>query len=220
MTKLLENIYRAVNIGLVNEMKLVAEKMGIDIWEVIDAASTKPFGFSPFYPGPGGAGTASPLILSTLHGRPRNMAFTPVSSSWRERSTTPCRGHVLERTAEALNARGLALSRSRILVLGISYKKNIDDMRESPAVKLMELIRRSGATLSYHDPYVPAFPKMREHSFDLKSVSLPEAMKNCDCAVLVTDHDTFDYESIRQQAPLLIDTRGRYRSRFPNVVSA
>jgi UDP-N-acetyl-D-glucosamine dehydrogenase len=220
MTKLLENIFRAVNIGLVNEMKLVAERMGIDIWEVIDAASTKPFGFTPFYPGPGWGGHCIPIdpFYLTWKAREYGLHTRFIELAGEVNNAMPA--HVFDRVTQALNERGLALSRAKILVLGIAYKKNIDDMRESPAVKLMELLQKSGAELSYHDPYVPVFPKMRDYFFDMKSTPLKEALSGCDCAILVTDHDMFDYDDIRLQTRLIVDTRGRYRGHFPNVINA
>jgi len=220
MAKLLENIYRAVNIGLVNEMKLVAERMGIDIWEVIDAAATKPFGFTPFYPGPGWGGHCIPIdpFYLTWKAREYDLHTRFIELAGEINNAMPA--HVFERVTRALNERGIAASNATILVLGIAYKKNIDDMRESPAVKLMELIRASGARLTYHDPFVPAFPKMREHSFDLKSIPLDEGLSGSDCVILVTDHDIFDYADIQRRARLLVDTRGRYRGRFANVLSA
>ena len=220
MAKLLENIYRAVNIGLVNEMKLVAEKMGVDIWEVIDAAATKPFGFTPFYPGPGWGGHCIPIdpFYLTWKAREYDVHTRFIELAGEVNNGMPA--HIFQRVTQALNERGVALSKAKVLVLGIAYKKNIDDMRESPAVRLMELIRASGAHLLYHDPFVPVFPRMREHSFDLKSTPLAAALAESDCAILVTDHDVFDYDLIRSSARLVIDTRGRYRGRFANVIRA
>ena len=194
--------------------------MGIDIWEVIDAAATKPFGFTPFYPGPGGGALVFRSIPSTSPGRQKNMAYTPVSLSLRAKLTTQCPAHVFDRVNRALNEHGIALSNAKVLVLGIAYKKNVDDMRESPAVKLMELIRSSGARLCYHDPFVPTFPKMREHSFDLKSIPLEEALpiRIAQCLSLTMMFSST--ESIRRNSKILVDSRGPYRGQFENVIRA
>lgn len=219
LTKLLENIYRAINIGLVNEMKIVADRMGIDIWEVIEAASTKPFGFTPFYPGPGWGGHCIPIDPFYLTWKAREY---DVSSRFIELAgeiNTKMPEWVVGKITDALNEQGKALKGSKILVLGIAYKKNIDDMRESPAVKLMELLKQKGAIISYSDPYVPVFPRMREHYFELKSVEItPLILAETDCVLIATDHDLFDYELIQVSSDLVVDTRGRYRQIFSNVV--
>lgn len=221
MTKLLENIHRAVNIGLVNEMKIVATRMGIDIFEVVDAASTKPFGFTPYYPGPGLGGHCIPIDPFYLTWKAReygvNTRFIELSGEVNKAMPE----YVVGRLMEGLNERGKALKGCRILVLGIAYKKNVDDMRESPSVQIMELIRARGAEVQYHDPHVPVFPRMREHHFDLSSVPLDgETLAAFDAVVLATDHDAFDYLLIRQRSKLLVDSRGRYRSPESNVVKA
>lgn len=219
LTKLLENIYRAINIGLVNEMKIVADRMGIDIWEVIEAASTKPFGFTPFYPGPGWGGHCIPIDPFYLTWKAREY---DVSSRFIELAgeiNTKMPEWVVGKISDALNEQGKALKGSKILVLGIAYKKNIDDMRESPAVKLMELLNQKGAVISYSDPYVPVFPRMREHYFDLKSVEItPLILEETDCVLIATDHDIFDYDLIQVSSNLVVDTRGRYRQIYSNVV--
>jgi UDP-N-acetyl-D-glucosamine dehydrogenase len=186
MTKLLENIHRAVNIGLVNEMKIVADRMGIDIFEVIDAAATKPFGFTAYYPGPGLGGHCIPIdpFYLTWKAREYGLHTHFIELSGEINRAMP--EYVVGKLVKALNTRQKALHGSRILVLGIAYKKNVDDMRESPAVEVMELLRNEGAIVSYSDPHVPTFPKMREHSFDLSSVSLtPEALHAQDAVVLL-----------------------------------
>jgi UDP-N-acetyl-D-glucosamine dehydrogenase len=220
MTKLLENIHRAVNIGLVNEMKVIADRMGIDIHEVIRAASTKPFGFVPYYPGPGLGGHCIPIDPFYLSWKARQHG---VDARFIELAGEINRGMpawVVEKIAAALKARDKAIKGSKILILGIAYKKNVDDTRESPAAEIMELLQAQGAQLSYSDRHVPRFPRMREHRFDLSSVPLnQQTLTSQDCVVLVTDHDAFDYASIAAHAPLLVDTRGRYPG-GANVVKA
>jgi UDP-N-acetyl-D-glucosamine dehydrogenase len=221
MTKLLENIHRAVNIGLVNEMKIVADRMGIDIFEVIDAAATKPFGFTPYYPGPGLGGHCIPIdpFYLTWKAREYGLHTRFIELSGEVNQAMPA--YVLGKLVSALNTRRKALKDARILVLGIAYKKNIDDMRESPAVQVMELVRANGGLVSYSDPHVPVFPKMREHHFDLKSVPLtPEGLAGFDAVVLTTNHDRFDYEMIRQHATLIIDSRGVYREAADHIVKS
>jgi UDP-N-acetyl-D-glucosamine dehydrogenase len=221
MTKLLENIHRAVNIGLVNEMKMVADRMGIDIFEVIDAAATKPFGFTPYYPGPGLGGHCIPIdpFYLTWKARAYGLHTRFIELSGEINQSMP--DYVIGKLVTALNERGKALKGSKVLVLGIAYKKNIDDMRESPAVHIMERIDSAGATLAYSDPHVPRFPKMREHKFDLSSVALsPDVLASFDAVVLVTDHAKFDYSMIRQYSPLIIDSRGVYRDAASHIVKA
>ncbi len=221
MTKLLENIHRAINIGLVNEMKIVADRMGIDIHEVIDAAATKPFGFVPYYPGPGLGGHCIPIdpFYLTWKALEYGVDTRFIRLAGEVNSRMP--EWVVDKTAAALNERGKAIKGSRVLVLGIAYKKNVDDTRESPAVELMELLRERGADVAYSDPFVPKFPRMREHRFDLASVALDaKSLAGFDCVLLATDHDGFDYALIGQYARLLVDTRGRYRQPASNVIKA
>lgn len=221
MTKLLENIHRAVNIGLVNEMKIVCDKMGIDIHEVIDAAATKPFGFVAYRPGPGLGGHCIPIdpFYLTWKAREYGVHTRFIELAGEINSSMP--SYVLKKIAKSLNERKKSINGSKFLILGISYKKNVDDMRESPSVFLMEKLRAEGAEISYSDPHVPVFPKMREHKFDLKSVELTAAsLKSYDCVVLTTDHDRFDYDLIIKNAPLIIDTRGKYRDQSDNLVRA
>ncbi|MEQ4540442.1 nucleotide sugar dehydrogenase [Halomonas desiderata] len=212
MTKLLENIHRAVNIGLVNEMKIVADRMGIDIFEVVDAAATKPFGFTAYYPGPGLGGHCIPIdpFYLTWKAREYGLHTRFIELSGEINQAMP--EYVVNKLIEGLNQCGKALKGSRVLVLGIAYKKNVDDMRESPSVFIMERIRDRGAEVAYSDPHVPSFPPMREHHFDLESVPLsPAALAEYDAVILATDHDRFDYDMIRAHARLIVDTRGIYR---------
>ena len=222
MAKLLENIHRAVNIGLVNEMKIVADKMGIDIHEVIDAASTKPFGFTAYYPGPGLGGHCIPIdpFYLTWKAREYNLHTRFIELAGEVNTAMP--EWVVNKLVWALNEKGRAVKGSKVLVLGIAYKKNVDDMRESPSVKLMELLQEKGAVVHYSDPHVPVFPKMREHCFDLESVELSsETIGQYDCLLLATDHDKFDYEMIAKNASLIIDTRGKYKKTdLKNIVKA
>ena len=221
LTKLLENIYRAVNIGLVNEMKMVADKMGIDIWEVIDAASTKPFGFTPFYPGPGWGGHCIPIDPFYLTWKAREYGVDTKFIELSGEVNTEMPRWVLYKIMEGLNEREKALKNSQILVLGLSYKKNVADVRESPAVKLMELLREKKADIYYSDPYFPRFPEMREHSFDLVSMEInAENLAQMDCVVICTDHDEFDYDFILENSDLIIDTRGVFRINSPQIVKA
>lgn len=221
LTKLLENIHRAVNIGLVNEMKIVADKMGVDIHEVIDAAATKPFGFVAYYPGPGLGGHCIPIDPFYLTWKAREYGVNTrfIELAGEVNSAMP--EYVVNKTALALNDRNRSIKGSKILVLGIAYKKNVDDMRESPSVEVMELLRDLGAEVAYSDPHVPVFPKMREHKFDLRSEPFTaENLAKFDCVVLATDHDKFDYDLLKQHARLIIDTRGKYAGRADNVVKA
>ena len=221
MTKILENIHRAVNIGLVNEMKLVCDKMGIDIHEVIDAAATKPFGFVPYKPGPGIGGHCIPIDPFYLTWKAREFGIHTrfIELAGEINSSMP--SYVMKKIAVALNAQKKSVNGSKVLVLGIAYKKNVDDMRESPSVFLMEKIRDDGGIVDYSDPHVPEFPKMREHNFNLKSVELSaQNIARYDCVVLTTDHDKFDYDLIQKNAKILVDTRGKYRTNYSNLVKS
>lgn len=221
MTKLLENIHRAVNIGLVNEMKVVADRMGIDIFEVVDAAATKPFGFTAYYPGPGLGGHCIPIdpFYLTWKAREYGLHTRFIELSGEVNQAMP--EYVLNKLMDGLNERGKPLKGSKVLVLGIAYKKNVDDMRESPSVEIMELIEAKGGVVGYSDPHVLKFPKMREHHFDLSSEPLTaEVLKAYDAVILATDHDRFDYELISQHAQLIIDSRGKYRAPQSNIIKA
>lgn len=221
MTKLLENIHRAVNIGLVNEMKVVADRMGIDIFEVVDAAATKPFGFTAYYPGPGLGGHCIPIdpFYLTWKAREYGLHTRFIELSGEVNRAMP--EYVLGKLMDGLNESGKALKGSRVLVLGIAYKKNVDDMRESPSVEIMELIEAKGGVVAYSDPHVPVFPKMREHHFELNSEPLTaENLASFDAVVLATDHDKFDYALIEAQAKLIVDSRGKYRAPASHIIKA
>ena len=221
MTKLLENIHRAVNIGLVNEMKIVADKMGINIYEVIDAAATKPFGFTPYYPGPGLGGHCIPIDPFYLTWKAREYGLNTHFIELAGEVNTSMPKWVIGKLADALNRKCKSIKGSKVLVLGIAYKPNVDDMRESPSVKLMELLDEKGAIVNYSDPHVPVFPKMREHYFDLSSIELtPENIKKYDCVLIATNHKAFDYEMIKSHAQLIVDTRGVYKESFDELVRA
>lgn len=211
MTKLLENIHRAVNIGLMNELKPLADRMGIDLYEVIRAAATKPFGFVPYYPGPGLGGHCIPIDPFYLTWKAREYGMHTRFIELAGEINTAMPAYVVQKTADALNHQGKPLKNSSILVLGIAYKKNVDDMRESPSVELMELLRLKGVDISYSDPFFPSFPLMRNHSFSLRGVQLTrETLESFDCVIIATDHDQFDYLLIEKSAQLIIDTRGRF----------
>ena len=222
MTKLLENIHRSVNIGLVNEMKILADKMSIDIHEVIDAAATKPFGFVAYYPGPGIGGHCIPIdpFYLTWKAREYGLHTRFIELAGEINSSMP--HWVVNKIAEALNVRERAIKNSKILILGIAYKCNVEDMRESPSVEIMELLHAKGAHVSYSDPHVQSFPAMRAHHFDLQSVRLDgNTLSDYDCVVLATAHRAFDYNLIAQHAKLIIDTRGDFRHfKQNNIVSA
>jgi len=221
MTKLLENIHRAVNIGLVNEMKIVADRMGINIYEVIDAAATKPFGFVPYYPGPGLGGHCIPIDPFYLTWKAREYGVNTrfIELAGEVNSSMP--EYVVSKVVHGLNDHKKSVNGSKILVLGIAYKKNVDDMRESPSVEIMEQLQEHGAIVDYSDAYVPVFPKMRRYSFDLKTIELSiENIQSYDCIVVATNHDDFDYPTILEHAKLIVDTRGVYRGNNKNVVHA
>jgi UDP-N-acetyl-D-glucosamine dehydrogenase len=206
MTKLLENIYRAVNIALVNELKMLCHRMGVDVFEVIDAAATKPFGFQPFYPGPGLGGHCIPIDPFYLTWKAREFEFSTRFIELAGEINTGMPQYVVHRTMEALNDRSKAVRGSRVLVVGVAYKRDVDDVRESPAIRIIELFQEKGALVSYHDPYIPALPRMRAHRLDLRSVPWSEVGRH-DVAVIVTDHSTVDYQALVDSVPLVVDTR-------------
>jgi UDP-N-acetyl-D-glucosamine dehydrogenase len=215
--KLLENIYRAVNIALVNELKVLLTDMGIDVWEVIAAASTKPFGFQPFYPGPGLGGHCIPIDPFYLTWKAkeigRHTKFIELAGEINKHMPE----YVIHRVMSAFNDQKKSLRGSKVLVIGIAYKPNVDDTRESPAAEIIELLWRAGAEVSYHDPHVPVFPKMRDHAIDLKSLKLTEkSIKEHDCVLIVTDHENVDYRAIAKHAKLIVDSRNAMARFAPN----
>jgi UDP-N-acetyl-D-glucosamine dehydrogenase len=210
MTKLLENIYRCVNIALVNELKLLSLRMGLDIWEVIEAASTKPFGFQPFYPGPGLGGHCIPVDPYYLSWKAKEWDFQTrfIELAGEINSAMPY--HVVSSVSRALNRRRKALNGAKVLVLGVAYKKDIDDLRESPALTIIELLQKDGAQVSYNDPYFPLIGKGRHYDLQMKCVAVGDVSKY-DCVLIVTDHSDYDYAWIAQQASLVVDTRNAMR---------
>jgi UDP-N-acetyl-D-glucosamine dehydrogenase len=206
--KLLENIYRSVNIALVNEMKTVLSDMDIDIWEVVDAAKTKPFGFQAFYPGPGLGGHCIPIDPYYLTWKAKEVGRPTRFIELAGEVNTYMPRYVINRLIEALNVDGKSLRDARILVLGIAYKKNVDDNRETPAAEIIEQLAERGAEISYHDPHLPKFPEMRKYDLNLSSVALDaEMLAGTDCVLVVTDHDAVDYELVGKHAGLVVDTR-------------
>lgn len=211
-TKLLENIYRSVNIALVNELKMVFERMEIDIWEVIEAAKTKPFGFQAFYPGPGLGGHCIPIDPFYLTWKAREFDVNTKFIELAGEINTLQPYYVVNRTIEALNNQNKSIKGSKILILGAAYKKNIDDMRESPSLKLIEIFSNKGAVVSYNDPFVPKLPATRHYRFDMESVELTvDNLKKFDALVVSTDHDSYDYDFIYENSNLIIDTRNAFK---------
>ena len=207
-TKLLENIFRAVNIALVNELKMLATKMGVDIWEVIDASSTKPFGFMPFYPGPGLGGHCIPIDPFYLSWKAKQYNFNAHFIELAGEVNTGMPDYVVSRMADILNERAKCIRNSRILILGIAYKKDTDDIRETPALELMESLIKKGADVYYNDPFVPTIPEMRRFSLKMNSSELTESLlASMDAVVITTEHSDYDYDWIVQHSPLVIDTR-------------
>ena len=210
MTKLLENIYRCVNIALVNELKILCLRMGLDIWEVIAAASTKPFGFHPFYPGPGLGGHCIPVDPFYLSWKAKEWDFRTRFIELAGEINTNMPYFVIDSVAKALNQHKKALNGSKILVLGVAYKKDIDDLRESPSLTIIELLREQGAQVSYHDPYFPFIGKGRKYDLQMERASLDD-LGQYDCVLIVTDHSDYDYRRIVKEAKLVVDTRNATR---------
>jgi UDP-N-acetyl-D-glucosamine dehydrogenase len=206
MTKLLENIYRCVNIALVNELKLLSLRMGIDIWEVIAAASTKPFGFQPFYPGPGLGGHCIPIDPFYLSWKAKEYDFHTRFIELAGEINLNMPYHVVSSTATALNRLRKSLNGAKVLVLGVAYKKDIDDLRESPALTIIELLQKEGAEVSYNDPFFAYVGRGRKYNLEMKNTPL-ENLRQYDCVVIVTDHSSYDYAAIVREANLVIDTR-------------
>ncbi len=210
MVKLLENTFRAANIALANEMAIMCERLGVDVWEVIDAAATKPFGYMPFYPGPGLGGHCIPVDPQYLAWKMRTLDYTARFIQLAEEINFSMPQYVADRVADSLNAEGKALNGSKILVLGVAYKRDVSDTRESPALDLVHLLRQKGASVTYHDPLVPA---IEIEGLTLTSAgtagqpSLEEAAAAADCVVIVTDHSSYDWEAIARTSRMIVDTR-------------
>jgi len=207
-TKLLENIFRSVNIALVNEMKMILDRMGIDVWEVIQAASTKPFGYMPFYPGPGLGGHCIPIdpFYLTWKAREYEMSTRFIELAGEINTSMPF--YVVQKVMDALNEHGRSLKGSKVLVLGAAYKKDIDDPRESPSFKLMEILLEKGATVDYNDPLIPELPSMRMYDIKRKSVDLtPANLAAYDCVLISTDHSVYDWKFIVEHSRLVVDSR-------------
>ena len=211
MTKLLENIYRCVNIALVNEMKQLCQKMGIDIWEVIDAAATKPFGFQAFYPGPGVGGHCIPVDPFYLSWKAEQYGFSTrfIELAGEVNESMPL--YVVQTAARALERDGILLSGAKILVLGVAYKRDVDDLRESPSLTIIELLQRAGAEVAYNDPFFETVGHGRKYALNLTSTPLTELGK-FDCVLIATDHSEYDYENIVQQSRLVVDSRNATRA--------
>ncbi len=222
MTKLLENIFRAVNIALVNELKLLCERMGIDVWEVIEAAATKPFGYMPFYPGPGLGGHCIPIDPFYLTWKAREYQFQTRFIELAGEINLAMPAHVVRRVQDALNDRGRALRGAQILILGVAYKAEVDDLRESPALAVLELLTAKGAIVRYHDPHVAKLTPTRKHRFELSSVELTEQeLRSADCALIITAHRAIDIARVVAHSKLVVDTRNATRgSPQGNVVKA
>ena len=222
--KLLENIYRAVNIALVNELKMLLTTLDVDVWEVIEAAATKPFGFQPFYPGPGLGGHCIPIdpFYLTWKAREAGMSTRFIELAGEINRGMPA--YVVQRTAQALNDHAKAMRDARILVLGLAYKPDVDDVRESPSFEIIEQFQATGAHVEYNDPHVAATHKMRKHDLQMRSVDIaPDSLGNYDCVLIATDHGAYDWQMIADHAQLIIDTRGAMRhvsGRHDHIVSA
>ncbi len=220
-TKLLENIFRSVNIALVNEMKMILDRMGIDIHEVIEAAATKPFGFMPFYPGPGLGGHCIPIdpFYLTWKAKEYDMPTKFIELAGEINTSMPY--WVVEKVVAALNDRGKSIKGARILILGIGYKKDVDDLRESPSLKLIEILNKRGACVDYNDPYIPMIPKVRKYDYHMKSIELtPTHLSTYDAVLISTDHSRYDFNKVLKHAPLIIDTRNAIKKKSKKVVKA
>jgi UDP-N-acetyl-D-glucosamine dehydrogenase len=218
MTKLLENIYRCVNIDLVNELKQLSMRMGIDIWEVIDAAATKPFGFHPFYPGPGLGGHCIPVDPFYLSWKAKEFDFRTKFIELAGEINVGMPYHVIASVANALNSKKKALNGSKILMLGMAYKKDIDDLRESPALTIIELLQKEGSDVCYNDPYFPSVGRGRKYDLQMKSTPLTN-LAQYDCVLIVTDHSDYDYKNIVAESQLVVDTRNATKGiKSPKIV--
>jgi UDP-N-acetyl-D-glucosamine dehydrogenase len=219
--KLLENIYRAVNIALINELKILFDKMGIDIWEVIEAAKTKPFGFQAFYPGPGVGGHCIPVDPFYLTWKAKEYDFHTRFIELAGEIIMSMPYYVVNKTIEALNNNGKVIKDAKILILGVAYKKDVDDMRESPALKIIELLQERKAKVDYNDPYIPEIPTLRKYNFKMKSIELTkETLSSYDAVIITTDHSVYDPAFILENAKLIIDTRNLIKNKNSKVVKA
>ena len=220
-SKLLENIYRSVNIALVNELKMLFDRMGFSVWEVIEASKTKPFGFQAFYPGPGLGGHCIPIDPFYLTWKARQYEFPTRFIELAGEVNTSMPYYVIQKTMEALNLRQKSLNGAKVLILGLAYKKDVDDLRESPSLRIMKLLQEKGAQVSYNDPYIPVVPKLREYHFEMASQELSaENLSRADVVLIVTDHTSYDYDFIAGHAGLVVDTRNAVKKPYPNVFKA
>lgn len=220
-TKMLENIYRCVNIALVNELKMLFDKMGMNVWEVIRASSTKPFGFQPFEPGPGLGGHCIPIDPFYLSWKAREYDFTARFIELAGEINSMMPSYVADKTEEALRARGKKVSESSILILGMAYKKDVDDIRESPSLTLVEILRERGARVCYNDPFIPKIPKMRQHRLAMRSRGLsPKLLRRMDCVIVATAHSRYNPKEILKNSRLIVDTRGLFTEKSPKIVRA
>jgi len=220
-SKLLENIYRAVNIALVNELKLLFERMGIDIWEVIDAAKTKPFGFQAFYPGPGLGGHCIPVDPFYLTWKAREYDFHTKFIELAGEINTSMPYYVVEKTVFGLNQQGKSIKNAKVLIIGIAYKKDVDDVRESPAFAIMKLLLKKNAKVDYYDPYVKKLEKTRQYPYPISSIKFSKNdLKKYDVGIIVTDHSCINYDIIFETIPLIVDTRNVYKKKNIKIVKA
>ena len=219
MTKILENIHRAVNIGLVNELKMVTDKMDIDIYEVISAAATKPFGFTPYYPGPGLGGHCIPIDPFYLTWKAKQYGVETRFIELAGEVNTSMPKWVVLKAVDGLENQGKRLSDSKVLILGLAYKKNIDNYRESPTLELIRLPTEENASVDYHDFYIPKLNKTRKYDYEMDSVSL-DAISEYDLVILATDHDDYDYDMLLSEVQLIVDTRGRFSNTHKKVIKA
>ncbi|MDD5687461.1 MAG: nucleotide sugar dehydrogenase [Elusimicrobia bacterium] len=220
-TKMLENTFRAVNIALINELKILFDKMGFDVWEVIKASETKPFGFMPFYPGPGWGGHCIPIDPFYLSWKAKQYNFQAKFIELAGEVNTKMPEYVIEKLQDALNEKGIALKNSKILILGMAYKKDSDDIRESPSLELTEILEKKGVIVSYNDPYINKIPKMRHHKIEKASVKLTaENIKKYDAVLIATDHSCYDHDFILKNSKLIIDTRNAIKQKNKKVIKA
>ncbi|MEW6556236.1 MAG: nucleotide sugar dehydrogenase [Elusimicrobiota bacterium] len=220
-TKMLENTFRAVNIAMINELKILFDRMGFNIWEVIEASKTKPFGFMPFYPGPGWGGHCIPIDPFYLSWKAKQYNFQTKFIELAGEINTKMPEYVVEKLQDALNKKGIPLKNSKVLILGMAYKKDSDDIRESPSLELIEILERKGAVVSYNDPYILKIPKMRRHQIEKKSVTLTKNnLKQFDAVLISTDHSCYDYNFILKNSRLIVDTRNAISKKSKKIVKA